>query len=57
MSDKEPPYITEQLKNHDGYMASSIFKKVDPWTWTLILANIGTFAVPLSTYVLTETYP
>ena len=29
---------------------------VDPWTLTPILVNIGTFAVPLSTYVLIKHY-
>ena len=28
--------------------------KVDHWTWNLILADINTFAVPLSTYVIIE---
>ena len=30
--------------------------EVDPWTRTPISANIGTFEVPLLTYVLIETH-
>ena len=30
--------------------------EVDSWTRTLIPADIGTFVVPLSTYVLIETH-
>ena len=30
--------------------------EVNPWTWTPILVNIGTFSIPLSTYILIKTH-
>ena len=45
-----------QVNNLYGVIGKSQILVVDPWTRTPISADIGTFAVPLSTYILIKTH-